>query len=1010
MAALVIALPVYSASVFAGIVRASATGGTDGIENYIRDEDWVFFNVDLTIHDDDDITPDQLMLLPAGIAFDNCVGPNLDGTTTCTLRFPGVDTWYFIGESPYVIRAYNDAGGDAGTRTGYIVVDNKAPAVTSFSITPELVGSQALRFSYSIEDYAYKPGDKSMCSGISRIEFYNFDASFVEVIDINTDDCTASGSIDFDSSLFAEGGNTIYAKAFDRFEQESDPEEDSFSVDRTGPEIDTASFKVVDAEGNSIEFIGVEPIEAELSVEISGADLDPNSVAADLSELNVERTDYTAVKASCVPLPGKTRCTWSVSIKLDSSGTKNVYVDASDYSGNPAAATLSKSFVLDDMAPVVTEIKTDKVYGGINYAFTYGNTITASITEVGVGIDKNDIILYIDKAGSTADYCDAGACYWYDVDFAQEGTSEALIGYDSTDKLGNHIDSFDADIIVDATAPEYISMEYSIIGGALPAYDYLKTLDSLEITINVKEKNIIAEAYADFSSIIQGAGKVIADDCTRTDDTYTCTWRTSPVDVEGYIDDFVYFNFTDGAGNSLVVTSPVEVYELTDAALDYWTHKVSCSPELIDRQTTEFVNHRIYCHVKLLGNAETIGINLEECTGPTEYLDEAPVLLSNNPGSTDPYIKFTLPAEKTDITQLDFTCKLRIVSKISTQITRYPEVEEVPVTIGFYNMPLGEYSDEVNKDIKAAKEFAWYIDDWVEDLNNILRYGDLICNTMGALAKLYNTLSAIGTALAIGEKEYPPLSEIRKKVQSAQEGLGGLSKDQFGGGEGFQKFCKFMSCRLFYDEAWGGEDSKGGKESIGSKVGKWQHTVMDNANWVATAGDRAAGLEAWTNTDDLSEVRMKSGKLNPKESIVLSVLTLCLPGIVYNLNKLRQIQCMYADCVQNYAAYGLPLSACTEQKEYATCKYWWGEAFQLLPYTGLLNEMIGLVKKALSSPWGFLDMTLAYVCTYLIKSPDGTGAQICLINDMFALIADVYEDIKGLEEQWGVQEDYCKNI
>ena len=71
--------------------------------------------------------------------------------------------------------------------------------------------------------------------------------------------------------------------------------------------------------------------------------------------------------------------------------------------------------------------------------------------------------------------------------------------------------------------------------------------------------------------------------------------------------------------------------------------------------------------------------------------------------------------------------------------------------------------------------------------------------------------------------------------------------------------------------------------------------------------------------------------------------------------------------------------------------------------------MIGMVKRALSSPLGFLDMTLAYVCTYLIKT-DGVGAQICLINDMAGLIADVYSDLQGIGEDWEIKEDYCDNI
>ena len=172
------------------------------------------------------------------------------------------------------------------------------------------------------------------------------------------------------------------------------------------------------------------------------------------------------------------------------------------------------------------------------------------------------------------------------------------------------------------------------------------------------------------------------------------------------------------------------------------------------------------------------------------------------------------------------------------------------------------------------------------------------------------------------------------------------------------------------------------------------------------------GMKAWGNkaTGQRVHVQWDAGRLSPKESIVMSVLTLCIPGIIYNLNKLRQIECMYVTCLEDYAKQGLPVKACEDQRSYATCKYWWGEIFQLLPFTGLINAFVGLIKRALSSPYGFIDIVLGYTCTYIIESPDGVGASVCLINDIAGLIADVVADLEGIGETWEIQGDYCKNI
>ncbi|MBW2980828.1 hypothetical protein KY360_05420 [Candidatus Woesearchaeota archaeon] len=1002
MSSLMIMIPMYSASILAytGIKRIEASG-QDGIEGYIRNEDAIDFRVIANIDDDlDGVTSDQVKIPEAAVEFSSCM-PGLEGYE-CELRLPDTGTWTYRDLNRIPVLLYDEGDNQVGGRTATLVVDNNAPDVRFFSILPKLTSSGDMTFTYSVEDYAYRKGDSSRCVGLDRIVFYTFDSSFVEQVNIDTDDCDVSGSVSVDNSILPEGGNVIYVKAVDKFEQESEPEEDSIVIDRTAPVI--GSLKIVDTNGNSIDYIGSDTIKGEVIVNISGPGLDTNSVAGDFSELNYERGNYKNLRAViCNVLHDTALCSWSVELKLDSGGMKYMTINASDNVGNKATVSLSKGFVFDDAGPVINGITTDKIHGGISYASSQDNTFVASISEPGVGVDASNVFLHIGSLFLPADSCEADACYWYEVGIGQEGSVRVWIGDDTTDRLGNAAEEFSTDIIVDATKPALTSLNVKTIGGVLPAYRYVKTFDSLEITAEIVEANVITEAYGDFSSIIDGADKVLADECTKTDGTYTCKWTTDPIDVEGYIDSSIDFSFIDISGNVLTASAPVEVYELIDTELDYWKHDVSCSPELIDRQTTALVNHRIYCHIGLSGNAETIDINLEGCDGPTEYLEEAPVLFNDEIGSTDPYLKFTLRAEELTISELEFDCKLRIVSKISERITRYPEVENVSIQIGFYNLPLGEYGAGVDKKIEDAKEFAWYIGDWVEDVNEILHYGQAICNMANSLIKLFGGLSAIGSALSLLGTTSKTADEVRKEVQRAQQGVSGLTKEQWAKSEGFNKFCKFFSCRLYYDDAFEGPTAEA--------IGKWQRTVLERANWVSTGGGKIRAIEAWSNKENRNKMNIYTGKLNPKESIVISTLTLCLPGIVYNLNKLRQIQCMYVDCMQTYATQGLPLKACEDQKEYATCKYWWGEIFQLLPFTGLWNEMIGMVKKALSSPFGFIDIVLGYVCRPLYeKDKMGGPAAICLINDIAGLIADVASDLEGIGDQWEIKDDYCDNI
>src|SRR3989344_4466014 len=127
---------------------------------------------------------------------------------------------------------------------------------------------------------------------------------------------------------------------------------------------------------------------------------------------------------------------------------------------------------------------------------------------------------------------------------------------------------------------------------------------------------------------------------------------------------------------------------------------------------------------------------------------------------------------------------------------------------------------------------------------------------------------------------------------------------------------------------------------------------------------------------------------------------------------MKQIECMYVDCLQTYAKQGLPLQACEEQKSFAQCKYGVGELFAFTPMA-LLDSFSGLVKQALSSPAGLVDIFMGQVCAHLILTPQGgIPANLCLINNIFGLTVDVGEDFIGKEslfkkDKWEIQHDYC---
>jgi len=334
--------------------------------------------------------------------------------------------------------------------------------------------------------------------------------------------------------------------------------------------------------------------------------------------------------------------------------------------------------------------------------------------------------------------------------------------------------------------------------------------------------------------------------------------------------------------------------------------------------------------------------------------------------------------------------------------------------------------EKIDDAIDDATGGIWEI---VTTLNKLFFYAERICSlitTINRVASFFKAIGMLTRGTADAVKQVRPdaataIDQAGMKQQTVTESLNEQMKDSWlvKGDSGINKFCKFISCRLFFDEGtWAGE--------IGDSIGSWQRGVMEYANLAATGGALGEkiglggkGVNAYTYETGAvderggtsSSVLLQGGKLNPKDSIVMSFATLCLPGIIFHLNKYRQIKCMYADCLQTSVDTGIPVWVCEDQKEYETCKYIYGEIFQLLPFTGLLNYFIDLVKGVLSSPFGVIDLVMGRICMAPISTPfGGKVANLCLLNEMAGMIADVWSDISNIKDDWDIKNDYCKNI
>jgi len=465
---------------------------------------------------------------------------------------------------------------------------------------------------------------------------------------------------------------------------------------------------------------------------------------------------------------------------------------------------------------------------------------------------------------------------------------------------------------------------------------------------------------------------------------WQCSWATVGVDISGFIEDYVDFKFVDGAGNVLKHKKAIKVYGLADGTdVNYWTHKVKCSPKLIDRQTTSLINQKVVCHVKLeplKSDIVPLSITLGACSNDTTAVQTADVF-NTGVGITDPYIKFVLKKNKFDVDAVDLNCPLQITTKIGNTITAVPEEEDVAIKLEFYNLPLGEISTAIDNKIKEAIDDAngdvWEL---MTTLKEILFYASKICTLINAYYNLVRTLYSIAIFLKIKATVLTFAPGANYAVQSMATSA--CTKEQVAkvGGDRqlgpLNTICGWATCSK---TLWGG----------------WTNDVL-------------SGVGKYLPEKSVTQY------MNPKNSIASALWTGCIPGIIYGLDKWRQIQCMYANCLQEgVKQQGLPVMACEDQKDYAECKYVTGELLRLAVLPLLADYAIKFVKNVISNPFNLVGVAVGVYCWGTCPIPDaGASFLSCEGWKLVSLIGKTAEQITEIidKDTWEIKDDYCDNL
>jgi hypothetical protein len=867
-----------------------------------------------------------------------------------------------------------------GTPQFGFYIDNTAPEIKTLTITPMIIGTGNLTINYDARDY-YASISTAACSGIKEIKIFEND-ELKKTISLNTSKCIYANLTAYDPEGTAdfEDNSTICLQAVDRFDFESAKKCQTIRVDNKAPEIGQPYIVQ-----NSIRQDFLKSGYQAFEIWTNSSDTDIETALLSSTALGLNNKTGTCSNRICK---------WTSISKTISNATTafDSEIILTDSLGNSNTLTSTIPIIKDDVAPVIESVKSNHIdKEGINYLGKEKNIVTATITEETSGITVSNVKADFTPIGMTKispNECTSSGstwyCEWNNIEPLTTGTKGIVVT--ASDNAGNQAKSLTESMTIDTDAPIVHENETIIINQK--GLDFYQVGDNLQITVNITDyKSGVDEikSFLNLSGIT--TDEINYPTCTSDgNSTYTCVFEAKSIlGPEQGVD--LKFRIYDIAGNYADYETTIDIREAIEGEADYWRLEVKENmPKEIDRQTTAMATQRMYFKLKLTpktsSSAQTMLMEITDC-GPQsavqDYMAETPSLMNDARGSTEPWMKITLAQRSIDVDNLKFTCKMSIVSKVGDKISQ-PEIETFNVTIPLYNMPLGELSDNVYEKIDEVKNSGLVQAEWIRTFEKIFKYIKSTCATIGALSGVLGVLDTAGVLTSWTESSVV-LAWIGEIVDAYSTGahVGTAAIGYI-----IEWGCAAGECRL-----WEKIFEKAGFKTSESFWTKALATVM------------APGSKA-------SFLGQIGGKyMNEQDSLMLSVLTLCPYGIFYNLQKARNIDCKYIQCLRDEVPQGKPIFVCDYMRAYDWCLYvkgWWWE---LVPFVGFGRAIYRALQEILKDPIS-LGLTIPALSCLLI--PKLEGKAFCKWFNAITGLINAINYFANFKDSWNLEADYCEEV
>ncbi|RMF05405.1 hypothetical protein D6764_04765 [Candidatus Woesearchaeota archaeon] len=896
---------------------------------------------------------------------------------------------------------------DARLKTFYM--DNQGPAFTNFKA--EQIKDR-VQVTVTAQDPPFMDGGNAFCAGLSKIELYNNGVLLAaDTINVNAEpnNCTTFSKT-LNTSISQSGNATIYAIAYDNLGNTGRSGNDSHYLDFDEPVIDT-SFKVYQG-GSEVNYISTDGPTAGLAgatIEVTINEHSLKEVQADMSSLN-DNIVYSAryknitikgsqIQTHCVKRDETYKCRFDKTLVPNSqnraffirtqSSQLSFNITAIDEHGLKSTQTVTANMMLDNDRPDVKKLGTANCNAEKCYFNNKSAVIQAVIDDAGSGLDYSWV--FLDAASITRDnnhsrqmYCSNNNGQWRCLlsvsphPSLQDGHAyRIMLNYQSVDDAGNPVDGErQALVYLDEKAPEILENETFILSvheNGLQSY-YTLSGDILKIFIRgidagsgIINENGAWDAAINLGDVLENPPEnsswVQASICIQEENgKFDCRWEVGPV-VQGPLFKLegIPVRIRDVAGNLFEgnLFSPFIIYQIAETPPgDVWKlavkdgSAVRCMPEYVDRSLIRYYpgGNKIWCEFTLTTGSDSstpyVLLDVQkdgECI-PTnltkDYFESSSIFgnqILSSEGVEPPFtlysiLKFDAQTIERNITEFAFVCpyRIRFANKNTKTVYDY-EIQNVsiivPVKGGDAALDTGLHNqvEHIKATLKRSK--------WIDSVDDVLTIFRNLCNVLNSVVIISNgVLGLLGLMdwLNIpGVKQ--SLGAVGAYVEAGRDGVFGT----------LMEGCLYISCKKNWLDIVPEGKLSSKLKKLKSFGTSWAEATAGRGSIV---GDDTYAKAVWQNLSS----QLFSTK--PEDSLILSTIMLCIPGIFYNINKARQIDCYYVFCMEKMVPLGTPAYACQSTRYLMYCKFVIGQFFAIVPFGQVIKELGRMVADALSDP------------------------------------------------------------